>query len=168
MGNIFGVQKFGSTENVKFPVRKTPFSAGYDLFSINKIVIPAGQSKLVPTGLSFLIPEHHFLFITNCSSNSLKGLVVGAGVIDSDYTGQIFVQLFNFSSTDCILETNSKVAQAICIPIFEKGLTRLDPYNSFPLVTERQNSGFGVPNTNVLNPPEHFMNSTTQSSTPNQ
>jgi dUTP pyrophosphatase len=168
MGNIFGVQKYGSSENVKFPVRKTPFSAGYDLFSINKMVVPAGQSKLVPTGLSFLIPENHFLFITNCSSNSLKGLVVGAGVVDSDYTGQIFVQLFNFSSTDYILETNSKIAQAICIPIFEKGLTRLDPYNSFPLVTDRQNAGFGVPNTNVLNPPEHYMNSTTQPSTPNQ
>jgi len=78
------------------PVRATPVSAGFDLYSLENIIIPYGQgSVLVPTGIAVKLPPGTYGRIAMRSGLSLsRNLAVSAGVIDVDYTGAVGVVVF--------------------------------------------------------------------------
>ena len=75
------------------PVRATPFSAAFDLFSLEDIHIdPFAGNTLVKTGVAVQMPEGTYGRIAMRSGLAVKHhLFVSAGVIDLDYTGPIGV-----------------------------------------------------------------------------
>jgi len=102
------------TSNAKLPTRASAFSAGYDLSSVENTVVPARQRKLIKTGLSFTIPVGHYGRIAPRSGLALKkGIDVGAGVCDADYTGEVCVILFNHSDEDFVVNDGDRIAQFI-------------------------------------------------------
>ena len=64
---------------------------------------------------------------------------VGAGVIDSDYRGEIKVLLFNHSETDFQVNVNDRIAQIIIEKIAETKLVKIQTLTE----TERGEGGFG-------------------------
>ncbi len=111
-----------SHKNVKLPVRQTAQSAGYDLASIEKIVIKPGEIKMIPTGLKAMIPADEALFIYPRSSLGIKKHLMmsnGVGVVDADYynndnnEGHIMVPLYNFGQSDVTIDEGERVAQGI-------------------------------------------------------
>ena len=103
--------------NAKLPVRGTAGAAGYDLAAAQSAVVPAHSKCLVKTGLAIAIPPDCYGRIAPRSGLALKKFIdVGAGVIDSDYRGEIGVVLFNFSNEDFAVNMGDKIAQLI----FEK------------------------------------------------
>lgn len=83
------------------PKKGTIGAAGYDLSSIEDVVIPANGKGKVRTGLSFMIPANTYARIAPRSGLAWKNSInVGAGVIDEDYRGEVCVILFNHSSED--------------------------------------------------------------------
>lgn len=122
----FKVAKGWEDKNINLPVRKTQFSAGYDLEAAETITVPAHQPglkpTLVPTGLKAYMEADEIMYIFNRSSNPMKrGLVLpnSVGVIDKDYyenpdnDGHFFVQLVNISDQDYTIEKGEVIAQAI-------------------------------------------------------
>jgi dUTP pyrophosphatase len=116
------------------PTRGTKFSAGLDLYTYRPItVIPLGVTPivsidgaerscgrmLVRTGLSVEIPPGTYGRVASRSSLALDGLEVGAGVIDSDYRGEIMVLLRNFTNNSIELQAGSKIAQLIITPLYQ-------------------------------------------------
>ena len=96
--------------NAKLPVRGSSGAAGYDLSAAESAVVPAHGKCLVKTGLAIAIPPDCYGRIAPRSGLAIKKFIdVGAGVIDSDYRGEIGVVLFNFSDADFVLiwETGS-------------------------------------------------------------
>lgn len=90
----FEVAKGYENENINMPVRKTKFSAGYDIESAEDITIEpfklGSNPTLVKTGLKAYMEDDEYLMLCNRSSNpKKKGLVVanGVGIIDKDYYG---------------------------------------------------------------------------------
>jgi dUTP pyrophosphatase len=78
------------------PVKATPGSAGYDLCSIENVVIPPNSKGKIRTGLSFMIPPNTYARIAPRSGLAWKNSInVGAGVVDEDYRGEVCVILFN-------------------------------------------------------------------------
>lgn len=78
------------------PSRATPGSAGYDLTSVESHIILPGRRAIVSTGLSIAVPEGTYGRIAPRSGLAVKsGIGVGAGVVDSDYRGEVKVVLFN-------------------------------------------------------------------------
>ena len=78
----------------KEPLKGSPGSAGFDLFSIEDCVVKANDKYLVKTGLKMEIPEGYYGRIAPRSGLASKKFIdVGAGVIDSDYRGEIGVLL---------------------------------------------------------------------------
>ena len=64
-------------------------------------MIPCRGKALIRTGLSFAIPNGNYGRIAPRSGLALKNsLDTGAGVIDSDYRGEVHVLLFNHSDID--------------------------------------------------------------------
>src|SRR4051812_45441939 len=75
-------------ENARIPVRKHVDDAGYDIESIDEIIIATGDIQAVSTGLGFTPPSGYYGQIFSRSGLALKGLVVEGGVIDRGYRGE--------------------------------------------------------------------------------
>ncbi|MEZ5287184.1 MAG: dUTP diphosphatase [Vicinamibacterales bacterium] len=108
--------------DVALPAPATGGAAGFDLAAAEDVEIPAGQIRLVGTGLVIAVPNGHFLGIFARSSTPLKrGLMVanGIGVVDADYCGpddEIKVQLLNVTDTPVVVRRGDRLAQGIVLP----------------------------------------------------
>lgn len=89
-------------------------AAGVDLASGSNAVVPRQGKALISTGLAVSIPKGHYGRIAPRSGFSWRNHVdVGAGVIDSDYRGEIKVLLFNHKQEDLHIKKGERVAQLI-------------------------------------------------------
>ena len=95
------------------PIKKYYGSAGYDVFSIDTFTIKAWKRQLVPTGLSTKFSKHFYLRIAPHIGISLKGIDIGAGIIDSGYRGEIKILFINNSDRDQTFKPGDKIAQFI-------------------------------------------------------
>ena len=79
------------------PTRETAGSIGYDLKSpIFARIPPKGGTYYLPLGIAFQIPEGHYGRLAPKSKLAIyRSISVLAGVIDQDYTGEVFVLLIN-------------------------------------------------------------------------
>lgn len=137
-------------EEAREPVRATPGSAAYDLYSAEEITIPPNSRTLICTGLKLAsCPEHMYLRIAPRSGLAVKGIDVGAGVVDSDYRGKVKVLLINTTDDYFQVNVHDRIAQMIpeaivvnthCIINGEENST-----NDY-LRTERGEGGFGSTN----------------------
>lgn len=80
------------------PERQNKGDAGYDLYAVERMKIKPMCRQLVNTGLSIQIPEGYYGRIAPRSGLAYKsGIDVMAGVIDSNYRGEIKVLLMNLN-----------------------------------------------------------------------
>ncbi|XP_054155998.1 deoxyuridine 5'-triphosphate nucleotidohydrolase-like [Oppia nitens] len=128
--------------NIEFgsllPVRETYGSAGLDLFSVDDISILPDTRSLVSTGLRVQLPKNTFGHILPRSSLALKGIDIGAGVIDNDFTGTIKVLMINNSKQQYEVTKGQKIAQLVVMD-----WKYLVPYCGKITETIRNTDGFG-------------------------
>ena len=137
------------SSHAQLPRRASDGAAGYDLFAAERTVIPAARMiegrvnigrALVSTGVALSIPEGHVGRIGSRSGLSVKhNIETGAGWIDSDYRGELKVELKNFSGLDFIVEEGDRIAQLIILPIVTPALEEVDSLSP----TTRGTQGFG-------------------------
>lgn len=128
-----------NTPAAQLPKRATPGSAGLDLHSAEELTIPAGERKLVDLGFSMAFNCHCYARIAPRSGLAVKGIDVGAGVVDADYRGPVKVLLINNSKQDFPVKVGDRVAQMI----FEQ-IVLVDPVQVPSLEdTSRGEGGFG-------------------------
>lgn len=91
-------------------------AAGADVVSVEDVVIPAGEWRLVKTGLGCVIPPGWELQVRPRSGLALKhGVTVlnAPGTIDSDYTGELGVLLINHGKEDFVVGVGDRIAQIV-------------------------------------------------------
>ena len=94
--------------------------SGFDLHSVEEIIIESFGRALIPTGLHLDIPENYEIQIRSKSGLALKqGLMVlnSPGTVDQGYTGEIKVILFNTTKDIVKIEKGQKIAQAVLCPV---------------------------------------------------
>lgn len=125
----------------KLPIRATPGSAGYDLAASDDKTIPPGGRDLVATGISIKVPEGTYGRIAPRSGLAVRnGIQVGAGVIDSDYTGEIKVVLFNSDPNNSfVIKAGDRIAQLVLEKIECPEVEEVSDLNN----TYRGDGGFG-------------------------
>jgi len=102
------------SEKATLPKRGSALAAGYDLYSAEQKVIPARGKALVDTQISIAVPVGTYGRVAPRSGLASKFMIdTGAGVIDADYRGVVFVLLFNHSEKDFTVEIGDRVAQLI-------------------------------------------------------
>lgn len=70
---------------------------------------------MVATDLSFNLPVGTYGRIAPRSGLAWYSFIdIGAGVIDRDYTGNVYVLMFNHSDTDFSVSRGDKIAPLIC------------------------------------------------------
>ncbi|KAH9843950.1 dUTP pyrophosphatase [Rhodofomes roseus] len=98
----------------KLPTRGSALAAGYDLYSAERKVIPARGKALIDTQISIAVPAGTYGRVAPRSGLASKFMIdTGAGVIDADYRGVVYVLLFNLSDQDFQVEEGDRVAQLI-------------------------------------------------------
>ncbi len=122
------------------PKRVTPGSAGLDLYLIRKIEIPTQSTVVVDTGWQIELPKGHFGLIKIKSGIAINyGLTENAGVIDSDYRGNLKVALTNVSSSPVKIAKGEAVAQLLVIPCWMGEVAEVPVLSD----TTRGEKGFG-------------------------
>ena len=102
------------TTDSTVPTVSTRGSAGMDIASRVSAVIPAKEWIAVPTGIAMEIPINCYARIAPRSGLAFHyGLMINAGVIDSDYRGEIKVIVYNPGSTAYRISAGDKIAQLI-------------------------------------------------------
>ena len=103
------------SENAIIPTQGTTFAAGYDLYAAEDAVVVCGTRKLIKTNISMEITPGYYGRIAPRSGLAYKnGIDVLAGVIDSDYRGDIGVILYNTDKNiDFTVKKGDRIAQII-------------------------------------------------------
>jgi len=128
------------SKNAKLPTRGSALAAGYDLYSAERKVVPAHGKALVDTQLSIAVPPGTYGRVAPRSGLASKFMIdTGAGVIDADYRGVIFVLLFNHSDKDFQVEEGDRIAQIIFEKICTPEVQEVDDLGA----TDRGTNGFG-------------------------
>ena len=128
------------TKTATLPTRGSVQAAGLDLYADASVSIMPHCGNLVPTGISVVIPEGYYGRIAPRSGVSVKtGLIVNAGVIDSDYRGEIKIVFQNPTDKFVDLKAGEKVAQLIIEKIAILDVKEVESLDN----TERGSNGFG-------------------------
>ena len=128
------------TDTAILPTRGSAEAAGLDLYADRSVSIMPHCNNLVPTGISVVIPTGYYGRIAPRSGISVKtGLMVNAGVIDSDYRGEIKIVFQNSTQKYVDIKAGEKVAQLIIEKIALLNVKEVDSLEN----TERGSNGFG-------------------------
>ena len=165
--------KFTKVRDVKSPVRGTAQAAGIDFFVPNyneqfladfivknplihydttddkssmRFELQPGQRVLIPSGIkTFMAADTALIGANKSGVASKKGLVFGAHVIDSDYSGEIHINVINTGNTSVRIETGEKLIQFIHTPVIFSNLeeVNLNDYEALHEGSLRGAGGFG-------------------------
>ena len=129
-------------KQARIPEYQSSGASGFDLHSIEDIVLKAGSFGVVKTGLAFEIPNGYEIQVRARSGLAYKngiGVLNSPGTIDSDYRGEVMVILFNFSKEDFCIKSGDRIAQAILSKVSMANLIISDDLEE----TKRGSNGFG-------------------------
>ncbi|ACZ75045.1 MULTISPECIES: dUTP diphosphatase [Dickeya] len=127
------------------PTYATPGSAGLDLRACldSAIVLAAGETTLVPTGLAIHIadPSLAAVILPRSGLGHKHGVVLGnlVGLIDSDYQGQLMVSVWNRGSQSFTIEPGERIAQMVFVPVVQAEFNLVNDF----VDSERGEGGFG-------------------------
>ena len=124
----------------RIPTRGFPDAAGYNLYSAEEKVVPAHGKMLVNTQISIATPPGTYRWIAPQSGLAAKNMIaMGAGVIDADYRGVVFVLLFNHLDKDLKVKQGDRIAQLILKKIATPAIEQVEDLDK----TARGSQGFG-------------------------
>ena len=127
-------------ERAVLPARGSLAAAGLDLCSVEDAVIESGGRAAIRTGLAVAIPEGFYGRVAPRSGLAVRhGLDVLAGVIDSDYRGEILCALVNHGQEALEIKAGMRIAQLIIEAIARPEAVWADTLDE----TERGAAGFG-------------------------
>ena len=100
--------------DARLPTRGSAGAAGLDLYAVERVTIRAGGRAAVRTGLAVSIPAGFYGRVAPRSGLAVRhGIDVLAGVVDSDYRGEILCALVNHGDEPFEVEPGARVAQLV-------------------------------------------------------
>lgn len=128
------------TPTAQAPARQSDQAAGYDLHLDEDLVLFPNERKLVSTGIAVAIPYGYYGRIAPRSSLAVKKYIdIGAGVVDSDYRGEVKVLMIYSGKERLSLKRGDRIAQLILEKITLPEIEIVSTLDS----TERGAGGFG-------------------------
>ena len=131
-------------DNAQMPTYGSEWAAGADMYAAidEAVTIEPNETKFIPTGIAFEIPEGYAGFMYARSGlASKRGLAPAnkVGVIDADYRGEVMVALHNHGTEAQTVEAGERIAQMIIAPFITANFIFSDELDD----TVRGAGGFG-------------------------
>lgn len=119
-------------------------AAGADLYACleTDVIIPAGETAFIPTGIAMEVPAGCAGLIYARSGLACKQGLAPAnkvGVIDSDYRGEILVALHNHGKESRTIQNGERLAQMLITPVLTPAYVEVGTLSD----TTRSAGGFG-------------------------
>lgn len=115
--------------------------SGYDMFSVEDVVIPSKGSNVVPIGLTlaYITPGFWFRIEPRSGLGFKHSIQPHLGVIDNMYRGDLGVKLYNFNDKDYEVKAGDRIAQFVVYELLQAKLNFTEEIDE----TSRGSSGFG-------------------------
>lgn len=129
-------------ENGKRPEYKKQGDACADCYAKieeDSITLKKGERKLVNLGFAIELPEGYEAIIRPRSGNSLRGIDICIGTIDSGYRGELKACVINNSAEDFIIKNGDRICQLKIQKAEQFSFDEVEKLSD----TERGSSGFG-------------------------
>lgn len=130
-------------KDVELPEYKTSGAAAFDFESMIDIIINPNETRIIPTGLAFEIPDGYELQVRPRSGLSAKTKLRvsnSPGTIDSDYRGEVCIILDNISSEESYtINRGERIAQGVISKVEKITFEEVEDLSE----TERGEAGFG-------------------------
>ena len=124
--------------------------SGFDLHSVEDVVIPAFGRALVPSGLAFDIRDGFEIQVRTKSGLAInQGLMVlnSPGTVDNGYTGEVKGIIFNTNPTEVTIPKGMKFGQAVLCPVVNGAWVDL---NQTTKINKKERGANGFGSTGIL------------------
>lgn len=101
-------------EDAILPTRKHPDDAGIDFYSVESVWIQPNNFKIVKTGITVEIPKG---YVGLMKPKSRSNFLLGAGVIDAGYQGEIQIKVANVGLGTLTIAYGDPIAQMLIVPV---------------------------------------------------
>ena len=101
-------------EDAILPTRKHPDDAGIDFYAVEPVQILPNHFKVVKTGITVEIPKGYTGLM---KPKSRSDFLLGAGVIDAGYQGEIQIKVANVGMENLTIGYGDAVAQMLIVPV---------------------------------------------------
>jgi dUTP pyrophosphatase len=127
--------------DAKLPFRKRTTDAGWDLYSVEDVIIGPQITKNIHTGICISAPEGYYYTIEGRSSMFMRGITPNRGIIDATYCGEVIVSLVNKSNEEYKITVGDRIAQIILHRCYDANFFVVDEFSSD--YNKRGTAGFG-------------------------
>jgi dUTP pyrophosphatase len=136
--------KIFTDELFRKPVASTTGSAGWDIHADTEGTVPPRELKIFRTGFGLQVPEGYYVSLVPRSSYGKKKIFIAnsPGTIDSDYTGEISIMLYNASDDFFYIKQGDRIAQMLLLKFNKFEFDVVDEFEP----TQRGDGGFGSTN----------------------
>lgn len=124
--------------SAKRPSRKHPGDAGVDIYASETLTVAPFSAARVHTGLAFEVREN-FMLLAKPKSGS--DFLLGAGVIDPGYQGEILIKVINYTPNPLTIHQGDALAQLVQVAIFTDPLEEVPPESLYPAPSDRGADG---------------------------
>ena len=127
--------------DAKLPERAHDSDSGYDICSVEEVVVPGRWTVVVPVGLTlgYLEPGWWFRVEPRSGLGFKHNLQPHLGIIDNGYRGDLGIKLYNFSDTNVTLNKGMKIAQLVLYPHVTANVSFIEEASE----ADRGDAGFG-------------------------
>jgi dUTP pyrophosphatase len=122
----------------RIPTRKHPADAGLDLYAVEAVTLPPHGVGIVPTGITVDIPEG---VVGLVKPKGRSNHLLGAGVVDAGYQGEILVKVVNPSGQTLTFQPGDAIGQLVLLPVLTPVVVEVGAEDVHRQVSSRGGSG---------------------------
>ena len=114
--NVPIVKILPTSPDFKMPTKATSGSSGFDIYSIEDVLINPGEMKSISTGMRIQLPQAHEAQIRSRSGLAFKhciSVVNQPGTIDQDFVGEVKIGLINHGKVFYAIKKGDRIAQMV-------------------------------------------------------
>ncbi|MHB0967400.1 MAG: dUTP diphosphatase [Chloroflexi bacterium] len=105
------------------PTRKHPADAGLDVYAVEAVLVAPRSFAIVPTGITIEIPDGYVGLLKPKGRNNH---LLGAGVVDAGYQGEILVKVANLTDQPVVFEPGDAVGQLVILPVLTPAVEEVE------------------------------------------
>ena len=123
------------------PTKKHKLDAGIDLYALFTCYIEPNLATTLPLGIAVSVPDNCYGSIREKGGGyGTRPLVLGGGVLDEGYTGELVIVIKNTGDEGCTIHRGEAIAQLIIQPYVE--ITDIEVVDELPKkASERKGTG---------------------------
>lgn len=117
-------------KEIELPRYQREGDAALDIRSAEECILKPGEKKVVKSGIVFEIPQGYAGLVWDRGGMAAKhGIHTMAGVLDSNYRGELMVVLKNLSDEEFKIEKGDRIAQLVIQPVSEAEIEEAEELN---------------------------------------